>query len=346
MMTNDGTAAALEAIWKELLLTPPAPGKAEALPCLPTEPDSPLSAGLLHVPGNDTMRRVLLLALPVRLRSRIAPDHRYSGLSLEPLPDPDQPDTIFQLALILTDERFSDIFSILAADIVAALGEARDGSAYLRAFLARLSRWQELFGLFNPAGLSGPARQGLFGELHLLRELLLAGLPPGQVLTAWTGPLHDPQDFHFGPDAVEVKTSSGGSQSFQVSGAGQLDESPFDHLFLLHLFLEVAENAGETLPQLVEQLTTAAAPDPAAAKLLETRLHQAGYFHSQADRYHTEGFRVRHSMLAQVHEDFPRIRVADLRPGVGTLSYTVAADRLLPYLIPFDTLINLLNSHV
>ncbi|GAB3879700.1 hypothetical protein GCM10028824_43600 [Hymenobacter segetis] len=344
-MTNAGTAAGLEAIWKELALEPPASGKVEALPCLPANPESPLSAGILNAPDGG-IRRVLMLALPVRLRSRITPDRRYSGLSLEPLPDPDEPEKAFLLALILTDERFSDIFSILAADIVAALADAHDSNAHLRAFMARLNRWQELFGLFNPAGLSGPARQGLFGELHLMRELLAEGLAPGLVINAWTGPLHDPQDFHFGPNAVEVKTSSGSSQSFQVSGAAQLDESPFEQLFLVHLFLEVAENAGETLPQLVQHLVAQLESDPAVFKLFETRLHQAGYFHAQAERYHAEGFRVRHTMPALVHEAFPRIRAADLPPGLGSVAYTVDTDQLLPYLIPFATLTATLDSHV
>ncbi|RAK62413.1 PD-(D/E)XK motif protein [Hymenobacter edaphi] len=345
MMTNAGTAAGLEAIWNELAETPPSPGKVEALPCLPADPASPLSAGLLNAPDGG-LRRVLLLTLPIRFRSQVAPDHRYAGLSLEPLQDPDEPEKNFLLALILTDERFSDIFSILAADIVAALSEAHDSNAQRRSFMARLNRWQELFGLFNPSGLSGPARQGLFGELHLIRELLAEGVAPGLVINAWTGPLHDPQDFHFGPNAVEVKTSSGGSQSFQVSGAAQLDESPFDHLFLLHLFLEVAENAGETLPQMVQHLAAQTESDPAALKLLETRLQQAGYFHAQADLYHSEGFRIRHTMPVQVNGDFPRIRAADLLAGVGSVSYTVETEQLLPYLIPFTTLTATLTSHV
>ena len=344
-MSNPGSAADLADIWNGLAANPPSPGELVSMPCLPADPGSPLAAGLLHTPAGE-LRRVLLLGLPLRLQTRVTANHQHASLNLELLPDPDDPASVFQLALILTDERFTDIFAILAADIVEAVSIACDGVSRLRAFTDQLTRWRDLFSAFSPVGLSGPARQGLFGELHLIRELLADGLSPDLVINAWTGPLHDPQDFHFGRNAVEVKTSSGSAQSFQVSGASQLDDSAFEHLFLLHLYLEVTENAGETLPQIVQHLVAQIESDPAALKIFEMRLHQAGYFHAQAERYHAEGFRVRHMMVAQVHEAFPRIRAADLPPGLGSVSYTVGTDQLLPYLVPFSTLTSALDSHV
>lgn len=344
MKSSPGSATDLSALWTGLLTAPPLLGDVLAVPCLP-DPGSPLAAGLLHTPAGE-LRRVLLLELPIRLRTRVAADRHHASLSLELLPDPDDPTGVFQLALILTDERFTDIFAILAADIVAAVSTAHDGVSRLRAFTAQLARWRDLFSAFNPVGLSAPARQGLYGELHLIRELLAAGLPPAAVLTAWTGPLRDPQDFHFGPVALEVKTSGGGSATFQVSGAAQLDETPFEHLLLFHLALEVNEQSGESLPLLVAHLRAIFDEEPDTARLFETRLQQAGYFHAQAERYQTEGYRIRQATPASVQGDFPRIRAAGLAPGVGAVAYTVSIEHLLPHQLPFSTLLSLIQPHV
>ncbi|TGD81695.1 PD-(D/E)XK motif protein [Hymenobacter wooponensis] len=345
MMSNPGSAADLSAIWQGLLASLPPEGELLAMPCLPADPASPLSAGLLHMPSG-ALCRVLMLALPVRLRTRVAADRQHAGLSLEPLPDPDDPGTTFQLALILTDDRFADIFAILAADIVAAVSATTDSVARLRAFTAQLARWRDLFSAFNPVGLSGPARQGLFGELHLMRELLAAGVPPQSVVTAWTGPLRDPQDFHFGPVALEVKTTSGNSTAFQVSGAAQLDETPFEQLLLFHLALEVTERSGESLPLLVAHLRSVVSEVPEAARLFETRLQQAGYFEAQATRYEGEGYRIRQTTPAVVRDDFPCIRATGLTPGVGNVTYTVSTDHILPFQITFADLLSIVQSHV
>lgn len=236
------------------------------------------------------------------------------------------------LELALTDPRFMDIFSALAADVIDTVASIGDEGAAVSEFVERLRRWQRFLEESGLQGMSPERQRGLFAELWIARDLL-DHLEPAVVVQAWTGPDRASHDFQFGSCALEVKgTAAKQHQVLRIVSERQLDSTGVDSLFLFHLSLDVHRGAGETLPALIDQLRSRL-NGTAAAQLLEVKLLQAGYLEQQRELYEDSGYTPRESNLFDVREGFPRIVEHDLVPGVGDVHYSVSVAECKHFLV-------------
>ncbi len=328
----------LPELWRQMLTRPPAPGNFDWRPCVAGD-QPPLGAGLLGV-ADAPPRPMLLLRLPRPLAESFTADYRHQGLRLESLASGGG--TLAYLALILDDDKLTDVFAALAADIVQASTTPATDMGRMRAFVQRLEHWEALLRAFSSEGLSASAQQGLYGELYVLRQLLLEGVSPAGALSAWVGPLREAQDFIV-PDtgAAEVKTLGPDNTTIKVSSARQLDETPFACLFLVAVYLGPPGPTAETLPALVASLAARLAPQPAALESLTLRLRQAGYLDVQAARYQGTTYTVQGQQVLRVLGDFPRLRHADLPAAIPALTYSLDLSGLAAYSCPFTELLTL-----
>ncbi len=283
----------------------------------------------------------MLLRLPRHLAQSFTADYRHHGLRLETLESGGG--TLAYLALILDEDQLTDVFAALAADIVQASATPATDLGRMRAFVQRLEHWEALLRAFSSEGLSSSAQQGLYGELYVLRQLLLEGATPAAALAAWVGPLREAQDFII-PDrgAAEVKTLGPDTTTIKVSSARQLDEMPFGCLLLVAVCLGPSGPAAETLPALVAALAARLAPHPAVLEALTLRLRQAGHLDVQAARYQGTTYTVPgQPQVLRVQGDFPRLRHADLPAAIPALTYSLDLASLAAYHCPFTELLTL-----
>lgn len=336
-------SSVLETLWAKLEAAVPQPNPLTYFQLSSAGP-ARLLAGLRRLTDGPP-ERLLLLHLPRQIARQLSPTDRHQGLRLEPVADQLDKNSAF-VSLVLTDLALRDIFSALCADVVAAVAPVVEPAAQLRAMLTRLERWQELFSLFNPEGLSPTARQGLFGELWAMRWLMTeSSAAPITVLAAWAGPDRHPQDFRFAGVALEVKTTTGNARSLHIASLQQLDDVLTGPLFLLHLPLLLAATDAETLPALVADLTARfGAASPGLAENFSLRLQTAGYFNSQAALYQQEAWQVREARLIAVEgEGFPRLRASTLPTAITAATYELEATTLEPWRRPFSALFTLLS---
>jgi len=327
----------LPQLWLKLQAKPPAPGNFDWLPCVSGKA-SLLGVGLLGE-AEGPPRLMLLLQLPRVIIEAFTPDNRHKGLRLARI---EREGTLSYLALILDEEKLNDVFAALAFDIVQACSSHTTPTDQLRAFVQRLEHWEALLRAFSSEGLSASAQQGLYGELYVLRQLLLAGISPAAALGAWVGPLREAQDFIVpGAGAAEVKTLGPDTTTIKVSSARQLDETPFARLLLVAIYLGPSGPTAETLPALVASLAARLAPHPAALESLTLRLRQAGYLDVQAARYQGTTYTVRGQEVLRVRGDFPRLRQADLPAAIPALTYSLDLSGLTAYSCPFPELFTL-----
>src|SRR5206468_2295401 len=108
----------------------------------------------------------------------------------------------------------------------------------------------------------------------------------------------------------------------------QLDEDGLDRLFLCQLAFDRIANSGETLPQIVQSLTSRLAEG--ARELFADRLELGGYHSIHDQRYSEYGYRCRLSRVYGVVSDFPRIKQHDLRTGVKEVSYVADVSNIVP----------------
>lgn len=264
-------------------------------------------------------RRAVLLRLPVASvpAQRLWP----SCKGLAPLALKLGGDEHFGVAL--KDERFRDVFSSLAEDLVRRVSEAATSAEQSSAFLGQLARWQK-FLTTSSEGLSDEAQRGLWGELFFLREHLLPQLGPSAV-NGWKGAEHAHQDFQFDGGAVEVKTTvSKQPQVVRINSERQLDGHFWPTLILHVVAMDIRDGIGETLPGLVNSIRSAMKADITCREAFEDGLLKAGYLDVHAARYADRGYVVRSETSLHVTDAFPALTERNLPVGVCDITYGLA----------------------
>lgn len=225
------------------------------------------------------------------------------------------------LAVSLEDRQFADIFSVFCADLIDGISSCSSVQDAIVLLFNRLTRWQRFLGQASE-GLSHQAQIGLFGELWVLRELIVPISGIGMV-DAWCGAQRQPQDFVVpGVCAIEVKTTAAKSLSHvRIHGERQLDSTGLTCLFLACLRLQRDEGAGETLNDLVDDLMRLAETAPEFSTLLEQRISDAGWLERHRQRYVVNRFVVAERRFFHVAEGFPRILSGALPAGVDEVEY-------------------------
>jgi Putative PD-(D/E)XK family member, (DUF4420) len=230
----------------------------------------------------------------------------------------------FIIQLALKDGGSTTIFDVLISDIVEVLAHVQSESVAVVTLSSRLRRWQKFLEQIGPDGLSRESQQGLYGELWFLRERLIPLVGSYPALLAWAGPTGAHHDFILQSRAIEVKTTGTKEpQHMIIQSERQLDDSGLAALFLFHLAMDIREGAGESLITMIDSLQQTLKVDTTALDLFEDCLFEAGFLQAQAAQYERTGYHVRRAHLFQVRDAFPRIIGADLKPGVGSVRYSI-----------------------
>lgn len=227
---------------------------------------------------------------------------------------------------------FGDLFRQLRDDVVRAILQCSSEEGAVVALRSRVSHW-ERFMERAADGLSDTDQIGLYGELRMISRLLECGASPSQVLSSWKGPLAGNHDFEIEGRALEVKsTVANADTKVVISNERQLDSFGLSVLFLAVVSLDRRQGAGQTLPELIDDLRNRL--DGANSITFEDRLLAAGFHHSKVAMYSAFGYQVRRSRFFMVGEGFPRIIPADLKPAVHDVSYCVETSGAATYLVP------------
>jgi hypothetical protein len=288
----------------------------------------------------ESRRRAVLLRLPEK---KVIPPRRSwprcRGLDAIAMEVEGAP----HFGVVLKEPRFADVFTALAEDLVRRVAEAATPAAQAEAFLGQLARWQKFLAA-SLDGLGEEAQRGLWGELAVLRDLLLPTLGAAAV-AGWKGPSKAHQDFQFGSGALEVKTTLAKQpQVVRIASERQLDPAGWTALFLAVLALDVREGGAESLPKLVADGRAAVAGDMTAREQLEDALLAAGYLDVHADRYAGRGYVVRSRRCFRVKRGFPAIVERDLARGVGDVVYGLAVEACEPFAVASPVVVETLSK--
>ncbi|MBW0145777.1 PD-(D/E)XK motif protein [Sphingomicrobium clamense] len=249
-----------------------------------------------------------------------------------------------RIALELTNPQYRDLFGALCLDIVSVITEASDVSTGVSAFVRRLQAWQRFMQLHSSGGLSQEQLRGIFSEISFLETTLLPALGPGAAVECWQG-RGGLQDFLRENVACEVKSStSAHDPTVMISRLDQLDERPFDHLFLAFVPLRNDQRNGISLPDLVNRVREKLASDVTARSRLDEQLTASGYHDAQATRYETPKFICGDTKLYRVADDFPRLSEAIVAPGITSAKYGLRLSACEEYEISNDEFLGLFTG--
>jgi hypothetical protein len=288
--------------------------------------------------------------LAASVSNALAPDLTpYNGLrDLEVILEPHPREAGRNLLLFkLTNPDHNDIFGILCEDLINSARTITAEQMLVQVMLNRFENWNGLFKKAAGDWLKPESQRGLWGELHFLRLFLLHSEPDhfGRV-SAWVGCEGQVRDFQAGLCAVEVKTTKGNNhQSVIINGDRQLDPTHLNNLFLFHISLEVLQDAGETLPALVDEIRLALSANAAALNRFNAKLLFGGYRDEDHEHYTETGYLIRAAEFYKVEGDFPRIQENELRPGIGDVQYSVMISSCQDYVVTSATVLNSLDHH-
>lgn len=224
----------------------------------------------------------------------------------------------------LLNNQHKDIFSILCEDLITSIAAESNEKQLIKIILNRFEKWKSLFIKIASNGLSPEEQRGLFGELFFLRKFLRVNTNFQQIISAWVGSSKEIRDFQMNNWAVEVKTTYGNNhQNIHISSERQLDNTHIENLLLYHLSLEKAQEAGESLNEIVNSIYTILEDDIISLNRFKSKLYEAGYFVHHYNLYDSVGYFVRNDSFYKVENDFPRIQENEIRSGVGDVKYSI-----------------------
>jgi hypothetical protein len=300
------------------------------------EKDNSLHNGLIYkrYAGNVIPDIYVSLKLPAKLRClavhvntslKISTKNRdkFKGIKLEYIPDQKNSTKQFLLILLLSND-YKDIFSILCEDLILSVTDVNEEYKLIQTLISRLEDWHLLFEKLGGSGLSKESQRGLYGELLFLRMLIKVLGKPEYCLKAWSGSEKAVQDFQYSDWAVEVKTSSGKNhQKLHIANERQLDTTHVPNIFLVHFSLEVREDHGETLLDIIDELSSSLSGTPSVLRMLKLKLLEAGCFRKHYNEYSYIGYSIRKLNIFRITDDFPRIVESMIPPGVGDVKYSI-----------------------
>ena len=248
------------------------------------------------------------------------------------------------VVLKLKSEDFLDVFASLTNDLISSLAELKDDKQFIDTFFGRLGIWKMFLDRSGAKGLGPDRRRGLFGELYLLKELILSNYG-SEGLKFWSGPSGAMHDFEIGKFAIECKTMAGNkSQKITISNERQLEDAGYDDLYLACIAITVRANGTPTLVTMVKEIEKALETDPLNLVNFRNNLLRCGYCSVHEDIYQREGYHVDEIISFRVSDGFPRLLASDLMDGIGGLRYTVDLSACTDYKIKFEKLVERLSS--
>lgn len=277
--------------------------------------------GVFVAVDHDGARHLLLA---VADEGDVVSDERSRGIraATRPLSVQEQPERQF-IDVSCAAVSGQDVFNLVGTAIVDQIRHGVDAAEAVRTTLAR---WRRFWGATPGAGLSPHEIRGLFGELWFLAVWLL---PHGHGEAAhWLGPTGARHDFQWPGLAIESKaTTSVRGHVHRINGLDQLDPPAEGRLQVFSLRLREEVTASNSIVTLVDSITAELSGDGDALTDFETRLMQAGYSATEADRYDELHFRVINERLYHVTEGFPRLSAGSflngLPDGIERVEYEV-----------------------
>ena len=258
--------------------------------------------------------------------SGIAEWPRSAGFEIACVPEePGNAHSRIQIFLQLTEGRYREVFLALCSNICSVLKSSASEREAVRAFYSRIIRWQSFLKHNSLDGLGEEAQVGLFGELHILREVFLPRIDATVALQAWRGCKGAHQDFQFASRAMEVKTSRASIlDRIAISNVQQLDEDGMILLVLTVVQVHANETAGETLPEMVRELRGRLQDEP--LELFEEGLMAVGYLNIHKEKYDRTRYQVSDVIHHEVRDGFPRLLRGNRPGGVKKVRYEISID--------------------
>lgn len=175
-----------------------------------------------------------------------------------------------------------------------------------------------------PKKLKQASQIGLFGEIHILSNLLTKRLSVKEALQFWTGPFKK-HDFTTDKILLETKTTTTSSKQINTSSTNQISPTFKKDLFLTFVQLNKSPS-GISLNKIINDFYEKLKKDSfILANEFLLKLAKVQYFESHEDEYEERYF-VDKIDYFEIRKDFPYIKKVEIPDELSELSITYKID--------------------
>ena len=228
----------------------------------------------------------------------------------------------------LLESSHKDEFSQLCSDMLLASEGFEDERPTQEAMLDAYVAWLDFYK--SSRKISMEVLRGLIGELLFLRDCVIPRLGASDALSAWQGPMGNPQDFVMPSfHAFEIKTLQPSVTAVKISSKNQLDFAGELTLVLYRLTNSSQPMLAVSAKSLIEELSQTF--DVVDLKKFHDRLGALGIDIDEPKLSQHNFSYLEPVFYSANSDDFPKLTNASISPHILSATYEIQISGLEPY---------------
>lgn len=240
------------------------------------------------------------------------------------------------IVLELLDNAFKDLFNDLVISLYQSIKSVRDVAEYSSIFIQTFHKWSEFFHDKNNERLSDEAIKGLFGELSVLKELVLESKSSkiNDTLKSWQGPFDRGHDFILENKNIEVKTKNFSSVKVKISSEYQLEVELGKGLELIVISIDDDAINGIALSNIIESIRIEVIKKLGDLTIFIEALKQKNLTFKNMHEYDNYKYiQKRKDNYNPCMDSFPRLIKSNLSSSITEVNYNLNLSMLDEFLI-------------
>ena len=231
-----------------------------------------------------------------------------------------------KITMSVNEDKYKEFFvKLINLILIKVYLEKLSGQKSINCFLKNLTFAKDFFEEENvPRKLTTEEQIGLFGEIQILKEILIKKFNLEESLSYWTGPSKK-HDFTLKNNLIEVKTTSTDTEKINTSSTNQI--APVYEKNLHLIFVQMKKNLnGISLNGIIDSYS----------KILKDKsdllfndfilkLTQCRYLDIHRDEYNQK-YKIDKFNFFNINENFPYIKEYVVPDGLSDLSITYKID--------------------
>jgi hypothetical protein len=238
------------------------------------------------------------------------------------------------ICIILNDAYFFDLFDDVIFSIYDKINQINQPEEYSNDFVSYFYKWSSFFVKPKDLKLSKEEVQGLFGELHYLKDQI-SGSPQDTtfILNSWKGPYDSGHDFEFEFINYEIKTIDININSVKISSEFQLEPEAGKDLELKVIVVRQDTENGLSIMDLALQIKELIYQSSGDLVPFISALSQKSLTFKNIGEYDHYRFLALKEITYRCNESgFPKIISSDLPKEITKVSYRIRLSLIADYI--------------
>ncbi len=283
----------------------------------------------LHIGLNSISNRCLILELPTNYKLEFQANKK-ENLSIEYFKNTNY------IVIELNDNNYFDLFNDLIFSIYQKIYLMKNVDDYCQEFIHTYYKWSQFFTELKSDKLSIDIIKGLFGELLILKSMILESnnLNINNTLNSWIGPYDKGHDFILNEKDIEVKTKDLSKLEISISSEFQLDNENGKSLELIVISVEIDLVNGFSIKDLVLEIKEIVNKKLGDNSILIKALNQKGL--TLSNMYIYDNFRfnpIESTTYLCDSNEFPKLIRSKTPKEIHGISYCLKTNKLDNFII-------------